>query len=80
MRLAVPAGSSVRFGPGETRQVGLVPMGGDRVAVGFAGLVDGPLDAPGAEAEALRRAAACGYLGATAPDDDRPDGPEGATR
>ncbi|MCX3059721.1 urease subunit gamma [Streptomyces beihaiensis] len=63
MRLAVPAGSSVRFGPGETVEVGLVPIGGDRVAIGFAGLVDGPLDAPGAKAEALRRAAACGYLG-----------------
>ncbi|MFD3513123.1 urease subunit gamma [Streptomyces sp. NPDC058657] len=65
MRLAVPAGSSFRFGPGESADVGLVPIGGDRVAIGFAGLVDGPLDAPGAKEEALRRAAACGYLGAT---------------
>jgi len=64
MRLAVPAGSSVRFGPGESVEVGLVPIGGERVATGFAGLVDGPLDAPGAREEALRRAAACGYLGA----------------
>ncbi|MFA3876925.1 urease subunit gamma [Streptomyces sp. MMCC 100] len=63
-RLAVPAGSSVRFGPGERVEVGLVPIGGARVAIGFAGLVDGPLDAPGAKEEALRRAAACGYLGA----------------
>ncbi|MFF2504644.1 urease subunit gamma [Streptomyces sp. NPDC058067] len=63
MRLAVPAGSSVRFGPGESVEVGLLPIGGARVAIGFAGLVDGPLDAPGAKAEALRRAAACGYLG-----------------
>jgi len=63
MRLAVPAGSSVRFGPGESLEVGLVPIGGERVAIGFAGLVDGPLDAPGAREEALRRAAACGYLG-----------------
>ncbi|MFC8418722.1 urease subunit gamma [Streptomyces coelicoflavus] len=64
MRLAVPAGSSVRFGPGERVDVGLVPIGGARVAIGFAGLVDGPLDAPGAREEALLRAAACGYLGA----------------
>ncbi|MBQ1120416.1 urease subunit gamma [Streptomyces sp. A73] len=64
MRLAVPAGSSVRFDPGGTAEVGLVPLGGERVAIGFAGLVDGPLDAPGAREEALRRAAACGYLGA----------------
>ncbi|WP_322983545.1 urease subunit gamma [Streptomyces sp. S584] len=64
MRLGVPAGSSVRFGPGETADAALVPLGGDRIAIGFAGLVDGPLDAPGAKEEALRRAAACGYLGA----------------
>jgi urease subunit gamma/beta len=75
MRLAVPAGSSVRFGPGESVEVGLLPMGGDRVAIGFAGLVDGPLDAPGARTEALRRAVACGYLGATETGGQQP-GPE----
>ncbi|MFD9127782.1 urease subunit gamma [Kitasatospora sp. NPDC059571] len=63
-RLAVPAGSTVRFDPGAPVEVGLVPIGGARIAIGFAGLVDGPLDAPGAKREALRRAAACGYLGA----------------
>ncbi|MFC8511029.1 urease subunit gamma [Streptomyces sp. NPDC057411] len=63
MRLAAPAGSSTRFDPGAVVEVGLVPMGGDRIAIGFAGLVDGPLDAPGVKAEALKRAAACGYLG-----------------
>jgi urease subunit gamma/beta len=61
MRLAIPAGSSIRFGPGEQAAADLTPMGGDRVAIGFAGLVDGPLDAPGAKEEALRRALACGY-------------------
>ncbi|WP_406422188.1 urease subunit gamma [Streptomyces sp. NBC_00842] len=64
MRLCVPAGSSVRFDPGGETEVGLMPIGGARIAIGFAGLVDGPLDAPGAKEEALRRAAACGYLGA----------------
>ena len=62
--LAVPAGSSVRFDPGATVRVVLTPIGGARVAIGFAGLVDGPLDAPGARQAALRKAAACGYLGA----------------
>ncbi|MGD6743120.1 urease subunit gamma [Streptomyces sp. BH106] len=71
MRLAVPAGSSVRFGPGETQDVGLLPIGGARIAIGFAGLVDGPLDAPGAREEALRRAAACGYLGVPTEEDKR---------
>ncbi|MFF3644242.1 urease subunit gamma [Streptomyces sp. NPDC002564] len=65
MRLAAPAGSSTRFDPGAAVEVGLVPIGGARVAIGFAGLVDGPLDAPGARRAALRKAAACGYLGAS---------------
>ena len=60
-RLAIPAGASIRFAPGEETAVQLTPIGGDRVAIGFAGLVDGPLDAPGAKEEALRRALACGY-------------------
>jgi urease subunit gamma/beta len=62
MRLAVPAGSSVRFDPGATVEVALLPIGGARVAVGFAGLVDGPLDAPGAREAALEKARATGYL------------------
>lgn len=77
MRLCVPAGSSVRFDPGGEGEVGLVPIGGARIAIGFAGLVDGPLDAPGAKEEALRRAAACGYLGTGAA--PGPAHPEGAT-
>ncbi|WP_330299513.1 urease subunit gamma [Streptomyces sp. NBC_00503] len=61
-RLAVPAGSSVRFDVGATVEVELVPIGGARVAIGFAGLVDGPLDAPGAREAALAKARATGYL------------------
>jgi urease subunit gamma/beta len=76
MRLAVPAGSTLRFEPGGTRKAGLVPIGGERVAIGFAGLVDGPLDAPGAKDEALRRAAACGYLGARGRTGDERSGRE----
>jgi urease subunit gamma/beta len=59
----IPAGSTLRLDPGQTREIGLVPIGGERVVIGFAGLVDGPLDTPGAFEEAMRRAAACGYLG-----------------
>ena len=61
-RLAIPAGSSLRFDPGTEVSAPLVPIGGARVAVGFAGLVDGPLDAPGAKQAALARAAEQGYL------------------
>lgn len=63
-RLAIHAGDTVRFAPGESLDVSLAPIGGDRVVVGFAGLVDGPLDAPGALDDALEKARACGYLGA----------------
>ena len=66
MHLAVAAGSAVRFEPGATRQVGLVPIGGRRVVIGFAGLVDGPLDAPGAREQALEKARACGYADSAA--------------
>jgi len=71
MRLAVPAGSSVRFDPGATVEVGLLPIGGARIAIGFAGLVDGPLDAPGAREAALAKAVATGYL-TEYPAQDRP--------
>lgn len=64
MRLAIPAGSAQRFEPGVPTEAPLVPIGGGRVAIGFAGLVDGPLDAPGAKDAALARAVAQGYLGA----------------
>lgn len=65
MRLAIPAGAAQRFEPGLPTHASLVPIGGERVAIGFAGLVDGPLDAPGAKAAALARAAEQGYLGAS---------------
>jgi urease subunit gamma/beta len=64
--LAAPAGSSVRFDPGVDVRVCLVPIGGKRIAIGFAGLVDGPLDEPGARDRALARARSTGYLGAEA--------------
>lgn len=63
-RLAIAAGAVQRFDPGVELTVTLRPFGGDRVLVGFAGLVDGPIDEPGARERALERARACGYLGA----------------
>jgi urease subunit beta len=35
MRLDIPAGTAVRFEPGQAREVTLVPFGGARVVYGF---------------------------------------------
>lgn len=43
-RLAVPAGTSVRFEPGMPRDVSLVPLAGRRIVPGLRGLAGGPLD------------------------------------
>ena len=43
-RLDIPAGTAVRFEPGDSREVQLVPFAGARRVFGFNGLVNGPLD------------------------------------
>lgn len=44
-RLDIPAGTAIRFEPGQTREVTLVPFVGRRHVYGFRGEVMGPLDA-----------------------------------
>lgn len=44
MRLDIAAGTAVRFEPGQTREVTLVPLGGARRVYGFNQAVMGPLD------------------------------------
>jgi urease subunit beta len=44
MRLDLPAGTAVRFEPGEVKTVRLVALGGTRQVYGGSGLVMGPLD------------------------------------
>ncbi len=43
MRLDILAGTAVRFEPGQTRDVRLVPYGGARKVYGFDGQIMGPL-------------------------------------
>ena len=43
MRLNIPAGTAVRFEPGQSREVDLVELAGDRRVFGFAGRVMGAL-------------------------------------
>jgi urease beta subunit len=44
MRLDIPAGTAVRFEPGDTRSVDLVALGGLRTVAGLNRLVEGALD------------------------------------
>ena len=44
MRLDIPAGTAIRFEPGDTTDVKLVPYSGLRNAYGFNSLVNGSLD------------------------------------
>ena len=60
-RLDIPAGTAVRFEPGETKPVDLVPLGGRRRMAGFNGLATGELDAPGARERFARALEAAGF-------------------
>jgi urease subunit beta len=43
-RLDIPAGTAVRFEPGDTREVPLVAFAGGRVIHGLNNMINGPLD------------------------------------
>jgi urease subunit beta len=43
MRLDIPAGTAVRFEPGQSRTIRLIPFAGARIAHGFRGEVEGKL-------------------------------------
>jgi urease beta subunit len=61
-RLDIAAGAAVRFEPGETRPVRLIPLGGAREVWGCNGLVQGALDDPGVKAAALALARERSFL------------------
>jgi len=64
LRPALAAGEKVVIEPGESVELYGVPIAGLRVVRGHGGLVDGPLDEPGARERALQLARERGYLGA----------------
>jgi urease subunit gamma/beta len=64
MRLDVPAGTAVRFEPGQEKEVSLVELGGRREISGLNGLSDGTTAGDDARAAALARARAAGFKGA----------------
>lgn len=63
MRLDIPAGTAVRFEPGETRRVDLVAIGGTREGYGLNALVEGAMDDPKVKEAAMKRAAEMGFQG-----------------
>lgn len=60
-RLAIPAGTAVRFEPGEEKKVSLVALAGNRLAQGLNGLTEGSLDDPKVKAKAVGLASERGF-------------------
>jgi urease subunit beta len=52
-RIDTPAGTSVRFEPGQVQTLRLVPYRGERTVYGFRGYVNGKLDDPNVRARAI---------------------------
>ena len=71
MRLNIPAGTAVRFEPGDNKQITLVELGGAATVFGLNGLTNGPAGSSGEQS--TRRKAACeaaksqGFEGSSAP-------------
>jgi urease subunit gamma/beta len=63
-RLDIPAGTTVRFEPGDEKTVDLVAIGGERRVEGLNNLTHGDLDDPEVKRRAIARAAAEGFKGA----------------
>ncbi len=61
MHLDIPPGTTIRFEPGEQREVRLVEFGGSKRLIGFAGLTNGQANEE-TKAVAVQRARAQGFL------------------
>jgi len=64
MHLDVPAGTAVRFEPGEAKEVTLASFGGSGEIFGLNNLTDGSTKGEKAKADALKKAKAQGFKGA----------------
>lgn len=60
--LNIPAGTSLRFEPGDTREVNLVEYAGKKIVYGFNGLVNGKLSVK--KKQAFAKAKSKGFIGA----------------
>jgi urease subunit beta len=55
MRLNIPAGTAVRFEPGEEKSIELVSLGGNRNVIGFNSLANGSIDSEHVRSEAVKK-------------------------
>jgi urease beta subunit len=55
MRLNIPAGTAVRFEPGEEKSIELVSLGGGRNVMGFNNLTNGSIDSDLVRSEAVKK-------------------------
>jgi urease subunit beta len=62
-RLNIPAGTSVRFEPGDTKEVELCELGGSRVCFGFNGLTMGSIRSSNIRKTAFEKAKFFGFKG-----------------
>ncbi len=62
LHLNIPAGTAVRFEPGEEKDVSLVPFGGQRIVLGLNSLTDGDTQDATVRQQALKRASEQGFL------------------
>jgi urease subunit gamma/beta len=60
--LAIPAGTAVRFEPGEVKEIEVVDFGGDRILAGFNGLVNGRVDDADVRHHAFEKMISRGFL------------------
>ena len=63
-RLNIPAGTSVRFEPGDSKEVELCELGGKRIVYGFNSLTMGGLKSSNVKNASLQKARQSGFKGA----------------
>jgi len=63
MRLDIASGTAVRFEPGDSQQVRLVKIGGNRMGQGLNGLTNGSMDDPKVKTAAIEKAKQLGFKG-----------------
>lgn len=63
MRLDIPAGTAVRFEPGESKKVNLIPIAGNRIGFGLNDLTCGAMDDENVRENAIKKAKELGFKG-----------------